>query len=320
MKTDYEEKNVLVTGGAGFIGSTLVRRLIESGANVTVMDNLSHGKPENLSGKDLELVRGDIRDRQLVDKIVSDKDLVFHLVAKPFIPYCYVDPREVLEVNLMGTLNVLETVKSSKIENLVYISTSEVYGSAQYTPMDEKHPTLPHSTYAVSKLAADRLCSMFHREHGIPVSILRIFNAYGPRETHPYIIPEAISQLSKSDVVYFGDLNSTRDFTFVEDTVKAILLSGLNPLNGEVLNVGSGKGIKMLDIVKLIAKLLGKDDIEIKEDPSKFRVFDVDTLLCDNKKAKKLLKWEPKIELEEGLKKTIDWFLQNGKKWPWEKK
>lgn len=314
----YKNKSVLVTGGAGFIGSCLVRKLIDIDADVTVLDNFSSGTMGNLPKNKIKILKADVRDKHAIQKAVENKEIIFHLAAKPFIPFCYKTPREVVEVNMLGTLNLLEAVKAKKPESIVYLSTSEVYGTAKYTPMDENHPTNPHSTYSASKLFADRLCFAFHKEHDLPIVILRLFNSYGPRETYPYIIPETISQFSHSNTGYFGNLETSRDFTYVEDSVQAILLAGMKKAAiGQVINIGSGNEIKMYDLVRLIAKLMNKDDIKIKTDKSKFRRFDVDTLIADNKKAWKILGWKPTLSIKEGLEKTISWYFDNGTKWPW---
>lgn len=321
MSDFYEGKMALVTGGAGFIGSELVRQLCQRDAKVTVLDDFSSGDPESLSKLEIELIHGDIRSRKLVKAVMAGQSIIFHLAARPFIPACYHYPTQFLDVNVNGTLNVLLTALETKPELIVYVSSSEVYGTAQYTPMDEEHPTNPHSTYAVSKLAADRLCYTLDKEHGIPIVILRPFNTYGPRETHPYIIPEAISQLARTSSLKLGDIDTSRDFTYVTDIVHGLLLAGERPdLQGEVINLGSGKDIRMRDLVCLIAKLMEKDDVKITTDPAKYRPYDVKQLIADNQKAKRLLKWEPKVPLEEGLNQTIAWYLKNGEKWPWEKR
>jgi len=185
--------------------------------------------------------------------------------------------------------------------------------------MDEKHPNDPHSTYAVSKLAADRICFTLYKEHSLPVCLIRPFNTYGPRETHPYIIPEIISQLAKSNDIKCGNLETTRDFTYIEDTVRALILAGRRKgAIGEVINVGSGREIKMRDLVYLIAELMDVKNPKISEKRSRIRPFDVNRLLADNTKAREILGWKPEISLEDGLKKTIDWYLQNGQQWPYE--
>ena len=318
----YENSHILVTGGAGFIGSELVKQLHDLGAVVTVLDNFSSGADANLvEFQRVHVVRGDIRDKELIEKLVTDQEIIFHLAAFPFIPLSYIYPRMTFEVNVTGTLNILLGIMKSRsdLKTLVHISTSEVYGSAQCVPMDEFHPLNPHSTYAVSKLAADRLCFTFYHEHGLPITIIRPFNAYGPKETHPYIIPILISQLSKSNILTLGNVESSRDFTYVGDTVEGLLLAGqTSATKGETINFGSNSDIRIKDLIHLIGKLMDRENITINVDQSRLRPLDVNRLYCNNSKAKKLLNWSPRISLEEGLRRTIKWFENNGKRWPWE--
>jgi len=318
----YKNKRVLVTGGAGFVGSELVRQLYRVGAKVTVLDNFSVGSIENIEGLNIEIIHGDIRYSELVRAAMRKSEVVFHLVACPFIPSCYAYPSEFMDINVNGTLNVLLAAIDTKPECLVYPSTGEVYGPAKYLPIDEEHPLNPVSTYAVSKLAAERLCYTFYKEHEVPVVILRLFNSYGPRETHPYIIPEIISQLTRTNALSLGDTSVSRDFTYVEDTVRAFLLAGQKPeLAGEVMNIGSGKNTKVRELIYMIAELLGKRDIQVFSDPQKFRPAEVPHLRTDATKARNLLNWVPKVPLKEGLAKTIKWYLKDANsQWIWEKK
>ena len=197
----YQEKHVLVTGGAGFIGSELVNQLIREGAIVTVLDNFSSGKKHYLPNhKKLKIVKGDVVNENLVKRTVKDQEIIFNLAALPFIPDSYYYPTTFFQVNTIGTMNVLwSAIKSRSVDSFVQISTSEVYGSAQYHPMDENHPTAPYSSYAVSKLSADRATFTLHKENGFPGIVIRPFNTYGPRFTEPYIIPEIISQIKNGN-------------------------------------------------------------------------------------------------------------------------
>ena len=195
-----KDKRVLVTGGAGFIGSEVVSQLVKHGAKVTVLDNFSSGKKHYISKHKIKIVKGDITDEKIVAKTVKDQEVVFNLAALPFIPDSYYYPVDFFHVNTIGSLNVAwSSVKSKTVEAFVQISTSEVYGSAQYHPMDENHPTAPYSTYAVSKLSADRATFTLHKENGFPGIVIRPFNTYGPRFTEPYIIPEIISQIKNGN-------------------------------------------------------------------------------------------------------------------------
>jgi nucleoside-diphosphate-sugar epimerase len=316
-------ENVLVTGGAGFIGSALVRELLKERANVIVYDNFLYGDRSNLMDVEdrIQIVNGDVLSWKIYHTIREHKvKYVFHLAAEPYIPHCYDNPEKFFDVNVKGTMNVLMACKTLDVERVIHFSSSEVYGTAQYTPMDEKHPTLPLSTYAVSKLAADRLCFVFHHEHGIPVIILRPFNCYGPRETQPYVIPEIISQLARKSIVRLGNIKAKRDFTFVEDIAKGAIATLKSDIpDGEVVNLGSNKTYSIEEIAHLTGKLIGHDNIEIKIESSRLRPLDVNLLQCDYSKVKNYTNWEPKVDIEKGLKYTIEWYMKNGKRWTWEK-
>ena len=305
-------KRILVTGGGGFIGSEIVLQLCQLGANVDVLDNFSSGKPHYLDGLNVTIVRGNVCDQKLVGRLVENEEMIIHLAALPFIPDSYVNPDEFFEVNVKGTVNlVLHALKNESLERFVYISSSEVYGSARYAPMDEDHPTLPQSTYAVSKLAADRAVFTLHKEHGVPCTIIRPFNSYGPRITQPYIIPEIINQVLRSDVVALGNTESSRDFTHVSDTARGIILAlTAKDVLGEVINLGNGQETRISDLVEIISSLLGKK-VEVKCDEGRTRPFDVHRLICNNSKAKKLLNWAPRLPLLDGLASTVEWIRQN---------
>jgi dTDP-glucose 4,6-dehydratase len=324
MNNCMKGENVLVTGGAGFIGSSLVRELLKEGANVVVYDNFLYGDKCNLVDVEenhIQTENGDVLSWKIYDVIKRhDVQYVFHLAAEPYIPHCYDNPEKFFDVNVKGTMNVLMACKTFGVKRILHFSSSEVYGTAQYTPMDENHPTLPLSNYAVSKLAADRLCFVFHHEHNIPVIILRPFNSYGPRETQPYVIPEIISQLCRGNTAKLGNIKAKRDFTYVEDTAKAAIAAMKSDIpNGEVVNVGSNKAYSIEELTYLVGKLVGYEDIEIKIDSSRLRPIDVNVLQCDYSKIKKYTDWEPVITIEDGLKRTIDWYKENGKRWSWER-
>lgn len=303
-----------MTGGAGFIGSEVVRQLYELEADVTVLDNFSSGKMDYIKKfHDVKVVEGDVCDYEVVSKTLEDQELVVHLAALPFIPDCYHHPDEFFRVNAMGTVNMVwESIRSETIERFVHVSSSEVYGTARYVPMDEEHPTRPNSTYAVSKLAADRAVFAMHKEHGFPAVIVRPFNSYGPNVTQPYIIPEITLQLlSANDRIRLGNVESSRDFTYVTDTAQGIIvaLTSKNAV-GETINLGSGREIKIRDLIFLMAGFLEKQ-VKIERDPTRVRPYDVERLLCDYTKARDILKWEPKVSLEEGLRKTIEWMMKH---------
>jgi len=309
----FAEKHFLVTGGAGFIGNEVVRQLLDKGAIVTVFDNFLSGKKNYLPNhKKLQTIRGDITNENNIKKAMKNQEAVIHLAALPFIPDSYDHPADFFNVNTIGSVNmILQSIKSKTVEIFVQISTSEVYGDAQKIPMDENHPTFPHSTYAVSKLAADRAAFALHKEHGFPTVIIRPFNSFGPRFTQPYIIPEIIRQISTNNNLKLGNLKSSRDFTFVGDTANAIISATKEKRAiGETINIGSGCDVTIFQLAKTILKLANKKS-KIVYDKKRKRPFDVNKLVCDSSKAKKILKWKPTVPLEEGLKRTLDWATDN---------
>lgn len=306
---NFSENRFLVTGGAGFIGNEVVRQLLARGAVVTVFDNFSSGKKNYLPNhKKLRIIRGDIIKKIDVKNAIKNQEHVINLAALPFIPDSYDHPADFFNVNTIGSINaILESIKSKTVRTFVQISTSEVYGSAQKIPMDENHPTFPHSTYAVSKLAADRAAFTLYKEHKFPIVIIRPFNSFGPRFTQPYIIPEIIKQISHNNILKLGNVKSSRDFTFVLDTARAILTASKETKAiGEVINVGSGHDVTILKLANMILKLSHKK-LRIAYDKKRQRPFDVTKLVCDNSKAKKILKWKPTVSLEDGLRRTLDW-------------
>jgi len=311
---NYNEKRILVTGGAGFIGSEVVSQLIKKNAMVSVLDNFSSGKKQYLpKKKNLKIIKGDITDENIIGRSVKDQEFVIHLAALPFIPDSFYYPADFFNVNTTGSVNLLwKSIQSKTVTRFVHISTSEVYGTAQHTPMDENHPTAPHSTYAVSKLAGDRVAFTLHKENGFPIVIIRPFNSYGPQYTQPYIIPEIMNQLLIGNKeLMLGNINATRDFTYVSDTADAIIRSlDSKKAIGEIINVGSGNEISIKDLAFKISKI-AKKKIKIGYDESRERPFDVNRLICDNKKALRLLGWKPKINMDQGLKKLFQWATKN---------
>ena len=316
QKTEIlKNKEVLLTGGCGFIGSEVTKQLSEIGANITILDNLSSGKETYITNfENVTLIKGDIRDEDTIKSAVQNKEYVINLAALPFIPDSYQYPKEFFEVNVNGTMNVaLSLLKEKNVKRFVHISSSEIYGTAKYTPMNEDHPTTPHSTYAVSKLAGDRVVFTLHKEHNLPAVIIRPFNAFGPNITQPYIIPEILTQLFNDNMeIKLGNIESKRDLTFVSDTAKAMILSLVTDgIEGETINVGSQKAVSVKELVSFMSKILSKS-VNIAIDQSRLRPFDVDVLECDNTKAKNILNWSPEISIENGLEITIDWAKKNG--------
>ena len=312
---NYKDKRILVTGGAGFIGSEVVSQLLKKNAMVTVLDNFSSGKRQYLknNNKNLKIIKGDITDEKIVSRSVKDQEYVIHLAALPFIPDSFYYPADFFNVNTTGSVNLLwKSIQSKTVSRFVHISTSEVYGSAQHVPMDENHPTAPHSTYAVSKLAGDRVAFTLHKENGFPVVIIRPFNSYGPQYTQPYIIPEIMNQLLNGNKeLMLGNVDATRDFTFVSDTANAIIRSlDSKKAIGEIINVGSSNEISIRDLAFKISKI-AKKKIKIRYDESRERPYDVNRLVCNNDKAQKLLNWKPTITMDQGLKKLFQWAIKN---------
>jgi len=312
---------VLVTGGAGFIGSTLTRHLLNRGYKVTVLDNLSTGWRQNLpEHKDLKLVSGDVRDFELVHTVTPGHSHVIHLAAQAFIPLGYQLPVQVAETNALGSLNVFKASLNSGVKRLVHISSSEVYGSARYIPMDEKHPLCPCSTYAVGKAAADQWAQTFSFEHKLPVVILRPFNTFGPRETLPRFINEVIRQCLKEPVINVGNLETSRDFTYVEDCASAIIAAlETEGIEDEIINIGTNRAWKMREVLDMIKKYLKTEEKEVVTDYSRIRPKEVTYLVTSNTKAGKLLGWKPTIDFSKGLAKTIEWYLNNGMSWGYER-
>lgn len=315
-------KKVFVTGGAGFIGSAVVCQLLACGYSVTVYDNLSTGTKENLpTHKTLNIFVGDVRDFETTSLAMKGHEYVVNLAAQAFVPTSYNHARSVAETNALGSLNVFKASLNNAVKKIVHVSSSEVYGSAIYTPMDELHPLNPRSTYAVSKLAGDLWAQTMAYEHNLPVVVLRPFNTFGPRDTCPRFIPEVIRQGFKESVIEIGSLATSRDLTYVEDVARAIVLALENEgIEGEVINVGTGASLKMYDVLEMIKQKTGSENKEVIKDWTRLRPYDVSFLVADFKKASMLLGWKPQVKFDKGLQKTIDWYYGNGMMWEYEKR
>jgi dTDP-glucose 4,6-dehydratase len=307
-----------VTGAGGFIGSHLCERLLEQGADVrALVEYNSLGSwgwlDESPARGDLEVVLADIRDRDSTVAAAAGSDVVFHLAALIAIPWSYEAPAAYVETNVMGTLNVLRGAQAAGVELFVHTSTSEVYGSAQYVPIDERHPLQGQSPYAASKIGADKLAESFHLSFGLPVATVRPFNTYGPRQSARAVIPTIVTQLLAGESVALGNLAPTRDFTFVSDTVDAFVrIAEVQAAVGRVINVGSGKEISIGDLAER-AEAVVKKRAPVEHDPARVRPSrsEVERLCADASAARSLLGWEPHTSLDNGLAATADWIARN---------
>ena len=309
-------KNVLVTGADGFIGSHLVEALVEEGASVTALclyNSFNHwGWLEDLPTlSQIQVVAGDIRDPHFCLDLTTGADIVFHLAALIPIPYSYRAPDSYVDTNVKGTLNLCQAARNSGVQKFVHTSTSEVYGSAQYVPIDERHPLTPQSPYSASKIGADAMALSFYYSFDLPVAVARPFNTYGPRQSARAIIPAIISQMaSRAARIQVGDLEPTRDFTFVKDTCRGFLaIARMEAGAGEVFQIGTNREIRMGDLFYLIAELMGSNATPVT-DVERLRPAksEVRRLCCDNRKLREATGFEPLTSLRDGLAATIEWF------------
>ena len=317
---NLKNKKVFVTGAGGFIGSHLCSRLVQEGAKVTAMlhynsrsdwSNLEFLDSELL--KSINIVKGNIEDSSFMDSQTKGSEIVFHLAALIGIPYSYTAPLSYVKTNIQGTVNVLEAVRKNDIPLVINTSTSETYGTALYTPIDELHPMQGQSPYSASKISADKLSESYYNSFKTPVITIRPFNTYGPRQSSRAVIPTIISQLLTKNKLTLGDLTPQRDFTYVDDTVNGFIQAAIYNENiGEVINLGYGKTVSIGEISKLIMNIMGLDK-EIVSDDKRIRPKDseVMNLISDNSKAKELIKWEPKIDLKTGLTNTVGFISKN---------
>lgn len=307
---------LLVTGADGFIGSHITDLLLKQGFNVRALTQYNSfsnwGWLEGRNSPNLEIVHGDVRDPNFCREICRDIHTVFHLAALIAIPYSYEAPDSYVDTNVRGTLNMCQAARDAGVKRLLVTSTSEVYGTAQYVPIDEKHPKQPQSPYSATKIGADAIAKSFYNSFDLPVVIVRPFNTYGPRQSARAIIPTIISQIaSGKKQIMVGDLTPTRDFNFVADTARGFiaLAQGGNEVLGKEINIATGTEISMKDTLETIARLMGSD-VEYVVDPARLRPgkSEVFRLCGDNTLIKSLTDWKPEYTLEQGLQETINWF------------
>jgi dTDP-glucose 4,6-dehydratase len=312
---------ILVTGADGFIGSHVVETLVKSGHEVRafVLYNSFNSwgwldESDKSIRDSIDIFAGDIRDPHGVDKAVENQEVILNLAALIAIPYSYHSPDTYIDTNIKGTLNILQAARRHNVKRVVQTSTSEVYGTAQYIPIDEVHPLHPQSPYAATKVGADQLALSFHASFDVPVGILRPFNTYGPRQSARAVIPTIISQLANKSKVKLGSLSPTRDFSFVQDTANGFLAAAQSDaIVGQTINLGSGFEVSIKETAETIAKLMNTK-LELVDDEQRVRPenSEVERLHASIEKAKTLLGWQPELKglagFETGLKKTIEWF------------
>jgi NAD dependent epimerase/dehydratase len=313
---NLQNKKILVTGAEGFIGSHLVEALLNKGASVRALslyNSFNHWGwlEKNPAMQNVEIISGDIRDPSTCKAITKNIEVVFHLAALVSIPYSYEVPEAFIETNVKGTSNLCRAAMENQCKRFIHTSSSEVYGSALYVPINEAHPLQPQSPYSASKIGADSIAGSYHYTYGLPLTIVRPFNTYGPRQSARAIIPTIITQIAKENKqIALGNINTTRDFTFVEDTCQGFIsLAECQQAIGETVNIGTNTEISMKKLFEKINQLMGKS-ASISMDQSRVRPekSEVQRLCCNNDKLCQLTGFIPKISLDQGLQMTIDWF------------
>ncbi len=310
---------ILVTGADGFIGSHLTEALLHKGHIVKALSQYNSfnnwGWLEEIpSNKNLEIISGDIRDAHFCKEIVKDVNIIFHLAALIAIPYSYVAPESYVDTNVRGTLNICQAAREKGNIRIIHTSTSEVYGTAQYVPIDEKHPKQPQSPYSASKIGADAMAMSFHNAFNLPVTIARPFNTFGPRQSARAIIPTIITQIANGKKeIKLGDLTPTRDFNFVKDTCRGLIaIAEHDATIGEEVNICSNSEISMRDTLELIKRIM-QSDVKFVTDEQRIRPqnSEVFRLWGDNSKIKKLTGYQPKYPIERGMRETIEWYTSS---------
>lgn len=310
---------MLVTGAGGFIGSHLAERLVALGADVRGFFRYTSGgglgwiehADANIKNA-IDPVLGDLRDADAVQNAARGTDVVFHLGALIGIPYSYVHPRETFDTNVTGTLNVITAARDHGVSLVVHTSTSETYGTATYVPIDEKHPLQAQSPYSATKIAADKLAESFQHSYGLPVTTIRPFNTYGPRQSSRAVIPTIAAQAILGTAVTLGHLTPTRDFTYVSDTVDGFVRAAAVGAIGQTFNLGSGQEISVGGLVELIGEVLDRElSVEHDRDRDRPKTSEVDRLVADTTRAREVLGWEPTVSLREGLRRTVEWVGAN---------
>jgi len=311
-------KKILITGADGFIGSHLTEMLASEGDKVKALSLYNSfnnwGWLEDIKSRDnIEIVSGDIRDPYFCKEITKDIDVIYHLAALIGIPYSYLAPDSYVDTNIKGTVNICQAAKENQVKRIIHTSTSEVYGTAQYIPIDEKHPLQAQSPYSASKIGADAMALSFFKAFNLPVTIARPFNTYGPRQSARAVIPTIITQIGSGiKTIKLGDVSPTRDFSYVSDTCRGlVMLANCKEALGETVNIGSNFEISIHETLELIKDLMDSDvEYIIDKDRLRPKQSEVNRLWCDNSKIESLTGFKPKIEMREGLKRTIDWLLK----------
>ncbi len=315
---NWKSKSVLVSGAGGFIGSHLAEALVRTGAKTRALVHYnSAGRQGWLDQSDLrddmEIMAGDIRETDSVRTALKGVDVVFHLAALIAIPYSYVSPSSYVSANIVGTLNILQESLRSGVARVVHTSTSEVYGTARQIPISENHPLQGQSPYSATKIGADKLAESFHLAFGLPVSIVRPFNTYGPRQSARAVIPTIMTQALAGETIRIGNMTPTRDFTYVADTVRGFVLNAASETAvGRVINLGTGNEISIGDLAHTICSVVGSECRIVPEEQRVRRAgSEVDRLLSDNRLAHEIFGWRPEIDLRAGLQQTLDWMRPN---------